>query len=342
MQKFQIKGDPKNPERFSSKIIIDSLNNGARKAGIHSENDKLIVYDCIANQHNLNPDAIICCYEFTIPYFVKYNSQNKPLIAVSRDNMIFLLESGYPKSKIGYINLGVDSEKFSKVEKKYYKDKFVCLSMTESLVRSGLEILIDGFGNAFSGNKEALLYVKDRNATLEFEKWIRNRAKYYNIELLYENNHLNTIEKILNMYSHADVHYYLNRSTTWGMNVLESISCGIPTASPMYSGPREYISDKLSGIGIEFELEDITQNKLIELQSIGMRNFFFPINQENYPRQPYWCKPKVESVSKTLLELYKNKELRKTLSFNGRAMAEQFTWERSAMNLSYTLGKLLT
>jgi len=341
MTKFCVKGDPLNPNRFSSKIIIDSLNNGAKNIGVYGELEKLVVYDCIANQHNLNPDAIICCYEFVIPYIVKKNAGDKLLVAVSRDNMIFLLEGGIPKSKVGYINLGVDSEKFCKVEKKYDKDLFICLSMTESLVRSGLEILIDGFGAAFSGNKEVLLYVKDRNALPEFELWIKNRAKYYNIQLRYENNHLDTIEKILDMYAHADVHYYLNRNTTWGMNVLESTSCGIPTATPMYGGPREYISDRLTGIGIDYELEDITQNKLNYLQSFGMRNFFFPINNQNYPRQPYWCKPKVESVSKTLLELYKNKELRETLSFNGRAMAQQLTWERAAMNLSYVLTQLL-
>lgn len=342
MQKFQVKGDPSNPDRFSSKIIIDGLNQGAKEAGLFSENDKLVVYDCIANHHNLNPDAIICCYEFIIPNIVKYHANNKPLIAVSRDNLIFLLEGNYLKNKIGYINLGVDSEKFCKVDKKYDQSLFVCLSMTESLVRSGLEILVEGFGKAFSGSKDALLYVKDRNSRKEFINWIENRAKYYNIQLRYENNHLDTIEKILDLYSHADVHYYLNRSTTWGMNVLESTSCGICTASPMYSGPREFISDRISGIGVDFDIEYITQEKLNDLESLGMRNFFFPINSQTYPQQPYWCKPKVESVTKTLLELYKNPELRNRLSVNGRTIAQQFTWKRAAINLSAVLDDLLS
>lgn len=337
MNEFIVKGDPSNPKGFSSEIIITALNEGAKKLGLYSESGDIVTYDTCGKNHGFNAKAIICCYEYSIPRFVRHNIGDTPVIGVSRDNMAYLLEGGLPKSQVSYIDLGVDSDSFKIVKKNRYLDKFVCLSLNESLCRSGLEILIDGFGMAFSGDSEALLILKDRNARPEFKQYVEEKAKFYKINIEYINNHIDTIDGILDLYSSCDVHYYLSRSTTWGMTVLQSISCGVPTASPMYSGPRQYISDKMTGIGIEFDLEPITQELLQSLEKIGMRNYFFPITQSNYDSQPYWCKPKVESVAKSLIELKNSQELRNRVSFCGRKIAEELTWERSALNLSYVL-----
>ena len=338
MTKYKVVGDPENPKMFSSEIIISSLNNAAKSQDLYSENDAVIVYDCCGKNHNFkNASAIICCYEHSVPKYVVRNLNGLPTIAVSPDNMMFLLEGGIPKDKVSYINLGVNSQKFKLVEKKKNLDKFVVLSYTESLVRSGLNILIEGFGQAFSGDKSAVLYIKDRNARPEFYSWLKFRADYYNIELVYENRHISNIEEILDMFSGVDVHFNLNFSTTWGMCILESMSAGIVTAASMYSGPRQFILDKMTGIGIEYELEGITQEKINQLESIGMRNFFFPINKENFNSWPYWCQPKVESVYKNLISIRNNLLLRKKISFLGRKMAEELSWEKSALSLSRVL-----
>lgn len=338
MQKFNVYGDPNNKPRFSSDIIISSINNAAKKLNLYDENGLSVCYDTICNNHAKDPQAYICCYEFTPPSFILDKAAGKPIIAVSRDNAFFFAEAGYNPILINYANLGIDTSIWNYVEKKYMKDKFVVLSYTESLVRSGLEILIEGFGTYFCGNKDAVLYIKDRNATPLFESYVKERAAHYNIEIIYNNCHLETPEQEKEIFAHADCHFYLNRSTTFGMCVAQSMACGIPTVSPDYSGPREFINDKFSGLSCDYELEPITDELLNNLQSLGMRNYFFPIKQY-HKNQPYWCKPKVQSVMNNLDILYKQPHMRKRLSFMGQQMASMMSWEKTATNISTILTK---
>jgi glycosyltransferase involved in cell wall biosynthesis len=338
LTKYKVVGDPNNPPRFSSSIIIDSLNEGAKKLGLYDENGAIVVYDCISNQHGYNADAIILCYEMPGHQILLQNSQGKPVIAVSRDNMSFLIETGFPKEKVDYINLGVDSKLWKPIKKEYLLDKYVVGCYTESLVRSGLEILVEAFGTLYGGDSNKILYIKDRNATPKFAEWIKEQSTYYNVDIIYNNCHLDTIEKEIEIFKHFDCHVNLNRSSTWFMPLLQSLSLGIPTASMCYSGPREYISDMLTGLEIDYDLEFLTNESLKALTDIGMRNFFFPVDNINYRQQPYWASPKIESVKEVLIKL-ESSYIRSRLSFLGRSVAETLNWERSSLNLSYVLSK---
>jgi glycosyltransferase involved in cell wall biosynthesis len=331
MTKFKVVGDPKNPARFSSNIIIESLNQGAKNLGLYDENGALVVYDCIGNNHGYKADALLVCYELPFPPFIIQNCQGKPVIGVSRDNAMFALHGGYPADRVNWIPLGVDSNVWKPVQKKYHLDKFVVLSYTESLARSGLEILAEAFAKHLGWKKDTLLYIKDRNATPEFEQWIKEHAEKYHYQLIYDNRHISTPEEEMDVFANADCHFYLNRSTTWGMTVCQSMTCGIPTVAPAYSGPREFILDDFTGLNVDYHLEPV-QKDLGYLQTIGMRNFFFPDD-----RPVYWAKPHVDSVINALRKLYTDKNLRERLSYLGREMGKSLTWERSAANLSQVL-----
>lgn len=333
LRKFRVVGDQKNQPRFSSSIIIDSLNKAAKNIGLYDENGLTVVYDCIGNSHGYNADALLVCYELPFPPIVARHCEGKPVIGVSRDNMRFALAGGHPPELCDYIQLGVDTSIWKPVEKISYKDKFVVLSYTESLVRSGLEILVESFRMAFENDKDVLLYIKDRNATREFEDWITERCKYLNIPLKYENRHITTPEEEMSVFSQVDCHAYLNRSTTWGMTVCQSMACGIPTISPAYSGPREYLIDQFSGLNCTYSL-GLIEHEIEYLKSIGQRSYFFPFSFKDY-----WCIPNQESVAKCLVHLKKHDSLRKRLSINGSNFAKTFTWERSAAMLAESLGK---
>jgi len=335
MTKYKIVGDPKNPPAFSSSIIINSLNAAAKNVGLYSENEKIVVYDCCGNSHGYNADAIICCYETIFPPYIIQNLRGKPVLGVSRDNFIFAVDGGYPVEKVDWFPLGIDSEAWEFTAKKYLLDKYVILSYTESLARSGLEVLIEAFGLAFGGDDSAVLYIKDRNSTSLFEEWIKSYAYAKNINLKYENRHITSVSEELEVFASADVHCYLNRSTTWGMTVLGGMAAGIPTISPAYSGPREYLANELTGLTVDYDMVNVDSEMAYLTGLCGMRNYFFPDSRA------YWCKPRVESVVNALQRLRRNPELRRRLSVNGRAIAEKLTWERSAVALSEALGRLL-
>jgi glycosyltransferase involved in cell wall biosynthesis len=336
LKKFRVVGDPQNPARFSSNIITTSLNKAAKNLGLYDENGLTVVYDCIGNNHGYKADALIVCYELAFPDYVVKNCGDTPIICVSKDNLRFAIDGGCNPEKCAYINLGVDTNVWKPVVKNRYLDKFVVLSYTESLVRSGLEILVDSFELAFKhlGYGDKLLYIKDRNATEEFQEWITQTCKEKGIPLKYENRHISTVDEEREVYASADCHVYLNRSTTWGMTVCQSMACGVPTISPCYSGPREYIVSYFSGIGCEYDYQ-IPDYELAYLKSIVQRNFFFPFRNTDF-----WCKPNKENVALNIQTLYNSKALRQKISKGGIAIANNFTWERSALMLSESLERI--
>lgn len=332
LPKFKVVGDPKNPSRFSSSIIIESINKAAKNLELYSDDGMIVVYDCIGNRHGYKADALITCYETIYPQRVIQNIGNTPNITVSKDNLMFALMGGGDYKNTTYVHLGVDTSIWKPVKRRK-DDKFVVLSYTESLARSGLEILVKAFANAFAGQNDCQLFIKDRNGTEEFKKWIYNQAKELNINLRYENRHISDIEEVRDIFSQVDCHAYLNRSTTWGMTVLEGMACGLPTIAPAFSGPKEYIIDKFNGFNSGFSLERIVDSlpsRLLE----GQRNYFFPNTQNDF-----WCVPNCDNVTNQLIMLKNDKQFRNYLGSNAITTAENFTWERSALMIAESLNR---
>lgn len=337
LPKFKIVGDPNNKnKRFSTDIIVDSLNQAAKDLGLYSDTELVGVYDCLGNSHGVKSDFLITCYELPYPEVVKRFCGDKLTFTVSRDNYRFAIDGGMNPKNVRYVNLGVDSKKWEPLDKKYLLDKFVVLSYTESLARSGLEILLEGFKRAFKDNDNAILFIKDRNATSEFIEYVHKFARDNKINLKYENRHISEIEDIKEVFRHADTHFYLNRSTTWGMCLTEGMSSGLTTASCAYSGPREYIIDDYSGVEIEYDLTYVN-SELDYLMSLGMRNFFFPCRPTDY-----WCRPKEVSVAESLRLLYNNRYHCKKIGRQGAEFIKHFTWEKTILNIAIELKKYKT
>ncbi len=333
MKKFKVVGDPSNKPRFSSRIIVDSLNDAAKRLDLYDDNGSVVVYDGVCNSHGYKPDAFICSYEIAFPRIILQNAGGKPIFGVSRDNQRFIIEGGYPSELTNWILLGVDSTLYPKIEKQKNKDKFVVGVYTESLIRGGVELCVDYFGEMFAGKKaDHKLCIKDRNGTERFQQWVADRAKFYDIDIEYLNCHFDSTAQIYDWFSGIDVHLYLNRSSTFAMPPAESMCMGIPTIAMSYSGPREFIIDGFTGLCPEYELQCI-EDEFAFLQSIGTRNFFF---LGGYKKNPVWAKPTSESVCECLLKSM-NPDTRKAITENGRIFAKTLTWERSAANLAQVL-----
>lgn len=333
MKSFRVEGDPKNPPHFSSSIIIEAINTAAKKVGLYDEQGARVVYDCLGQWHGPKPDALIVCYELPFHQLVVANCQGIPTITVSRDNFRFAIEGGCDPDLVFWTPLGVDSSKF--VPQTHWGSDLTVGIYSESLVRGGYEIAIEAFGKLFSGRKDIRLYCKDRNGTPRFKEWIDEQTKLYDINLIYDNRHLDTTEAELAVLGQFDIHLYLNRSSTWALPAVQTLSMGIPTIAPMYSGPREYIINDFTGLACEYEMENLDSDVIGDLQKLGMRNFFF---EAGYKNAPYWCKPQLDSVMACLDGLVDSSSLRERLSKNSRAFVKQsLTWEATATNISRIL-----
>jgi glycosyltransferase involved in cell wall biosynthesis len=332
--KFKVVGDPNNQSRFSSKIITDSLNEAAKSLGIYSDDALTVVYDGCCNHHGYNPDAIICTYEISFPNILTQNANGKPILGVSRDNLNFIIKGNYNKDLAGYFPLGVDSNLYPKVEKTKNLSQFTVGVYTESLIRGGIELCLQSFAKAFSGNSDCKLLIKDRNATERFQQFVRYFAEKNNILVDYQNLHFNTIGQITDWFSGVDCHLYMNRSSTWAMPPLESMTMGVPTLAVAYSGPREYIFDEETGIEIPFSEEGINADFPM-LTEIGCRNFFF---LSGYSSQPTWAVGNTEKAAEKLIKLKNNKQLRDKISIQGREYAiKNLSWQNSALKLQEQL-----
>lgn len=333
MKNINIVGDPNNKPFRSSDIIISNLNKAAQKLGLYSDDGYKIVYDCIGNKHGYEPDAMIIVYELIFPHFIFNNVYPKPILGVSRDNLNFILEAGYPNDLCDYFPLGVDS-KVWEYRQKSKKEKFILLGIGESNSRGGLELIVENFCEEFKNTKSIALYLRDREASETFKSWVKTKSIEYNVEIIHDDRHLENFEDEKQIYYNADAAICLNKTSTWNLRTIECMSTGTPLIVISYAGPRDYTIDNFSAINIDFTLEPFQESDISYLNSIGIRNHLF--NPSMHPKQPYWAIAKKESVRQSMRRILEDNSLREKISIYGSNSAQKFTWEKSAANL-YTI-----
>lgn len=335
---FKVVCDPNARQFCSTRIIVDETNAAAQSLGLYGD-EKLLLYDTLCQRHGFEPDAFWCAFELPFAKYIIQSALNKPILGLSKDNITLAAYAGYPTRLLNYASLGVNRNHWPLTEKKYMKDKFVFLSMCESNTRSGFDILVPAFCEQFKGNKNVILYIKDREATDTFKTWVKEQAAAADVEIIHDDRHIENYEDQVKIFEHADAAICLNRSHTFGMVVMQGMSCGLPTICQRYSGFTDYTSH-ITNQCVDFEVTLLNQRKIEELKSIGMKNHLFPISADYYNTQPFWSEPSKESVKEKMQDLVDNQELRFSLRIMSDMVASWFTWERTAINLSYVLKNL--
>lgn len=336
--KICITGDPTNKPKFSSSIIVSNLNSALKELNLYNETDSIRVhYDCVCNSHGEfdKIDIFLCTYEICLNDMIVNNAGGKPILGVSRHNFQNILDSGYPKEKVGWFPLGVDSEKFKpspKIDSSL--GELVFTTASESLSRGGYDVLIDSFGTCFAGGPE-ILVLKDRNGLKRFEEYVSERASYYNIKIKYINDNW-TSKQMLDLYSKSDILVYLNFCSTYSLPVAEYASAAKTIVCNAYSGPADYLTSDYNAVTPDFDIKYVDED-LSRLLSIGTRNFFF---NGNYAKRPQWSIPKKDSVSEALIRVKNDKQLCQKLATNARISAVGMSWQKSVLALVESLKKL--
>jgi glycosyltransferase involved in cell wall biosynthesis len=338
MKNINILGDTNNSKFRSSDIIISNINSAAKKLGIFSEDGYKIVYDCIGNTHGHNPDAMIIVYELIFPHFIFKNIHPKPILGVSRDNLNFILESGYPPHLCDYVHLGVDSSIWSFREKKT-QDKFTLLGIGESNSRGGLEFIVQNFCEQFKNSKSVRLYLRDREAGDIFKSWVKEKSIEFNVEIIHDDRHLENFEEEKEIYYKADAAICLNKTSTWNLRTIECMSTGTPLIVIPYAGPRDYTINNFSALHVDFDLCPFTEQDIFDAQKLGLRNHLF--HPSIHPKTPYWSIPKNESIKLTMQEMVENSNLRNFISHYGSITSQKFSWEKCAINIYHIINSIL-
>jgi glycosyltransferase involved in cell wall biosynthesis len=332
MTKIKFTSDPNNTViNGSTNIIVGNLNKSLKLLDLYDENGPSIHYDCIANDHGLRPNSILTVYETNFPKFILNNLNGRFMLGVSKANMEFAVDAGYPAELCKYVPLGVDSSIWRPVERTKYHDKFVVLSFSESQTRGGFLHVLDAVGRAFKGKNDVVLVLKDRVTTGRFREVVAHyQDQVAPMEVVLDDRDLTDFEEQNQLYSNADVMLYLNHSSTWGMTAFQSLSCGLPLCGMQHSGPAEYLNGS-NGLPVSFSLVEITDDLIMNLQSFGLRNYLF--GRSSYHVPPYWAWPNIDDVEDKLKWAYNNKssDWMKEKSNNARQTAINFSWEKSAL-----------
>lgn len=321
-------GDPTNKPKFSSHVIVSNLNKALQELDLFGD-DVVCKWDSLCQSHGDKVDVYISSYELSFPDSIIERTENKPLLGVGSDNYQFILNGGKSITLSDWFSLGVDSTIWRSINKNKDLDRFSVFVYTESLVRGGIESCIESFVLAFKKDRNCVLKIKDRNGDRTFNEYIKNRAKYYDINIEYINDNWDE-DQVKEYLRGIDIHLYLNKISTFALPPLELLSCSIPSIILNYGGPKDYCIDNYNCLTIKYELEPI-RNSIYDLIDIGCRNFFI---LNGYKITPTWAIPDINDVAKKLLIL---KENTNNICFNlkkgARETAEKLDWKSSAKQL---------
>lgn len=337
MKAIRVDGDPNNMLRGSSNIIISSLNQGLKNAGLYSDSGDIVVYDCLGNSHGHETNHIICPYETILPNHILRATKDKTLIGVSVQNQLFFTEAGHPKDKTAVCQLGVDSKSWSPNPREF-NEKFTFGMMCDSNSRAGYFELLSAFKAAFSKNEKVCLLIKDRYATETFKNYIQSFAAANELYIQLVDKHITDPSEEQAWYDKLDCHVFINKSSTFALTVAQGMAKAIPTITMAYSGPRDYCNE-LNSCLVDYTLEEISLFELQSLEQRGLRNYLFPPHSTTYPKQPKWAVPSVKSLTECLKRVYEDEAYRNLIGQQGRVTAETLSWDRAAINLSYILSK---
>ena len=205
---------------------------------------------------------------------------------------------------------GVDSELF-KFKPRTKTDTFKFLYVGECSDRKGIFSLISAFTHLFTDNPYVELHIKSNTAML-----------FYGADQLNEifKNHKNIIwhvsneghDKVIELYDECHAYVYPSRADTFGMTLIEAMSCGLPVISTNDPGATELIK------GRYYEVSSV---------DVPVKNHPWMLGE--------WGEPDVMDMIKQIRFVYENYDSilnSGVLEENSRFIQENYSWEKIVNN----------
>src|SRR6185437_9085288 len=211
--------------------------------------------------------------------FLKENELQKAdyIICLSSFAEKSLLDNGFNKDKIFLANLGSDTSKFYS-KKEYNNDETLKLIYVGTLFRrKGIDTLLEAIKQL---NKNIHLYLIGPGGDSENE--LQNYQQYFTRVNFAHHEELN------NYFNKSDVFVLPSYLDSWGMVVIEAMTCGLPVIVTENTGSKDAV-DKESGIII-------------------------PAGD-------------IEALKKAIMLFYENRSLLETMGRNAALTAKKFEWK---------------
>lgn len=286
-----------------NKLIFDSI-----KKPINHDLGIMFAYPDMVNELNIFKTKVIYTgVDSTggIPNFADNCNKADFLLTPSNISKVRMENLGV-KKPIYVFPHGVDTDLFKFKERKK-SDVFKFLYVGECSDRKGIFSLLNAFTYLFSDNSNVELHIKSNTSML-----------FYGSDKINEilNQHKNIVwhvsdeghEKVIELYDECHTYVYPSRADSFGMTLIEAMSCGLPIISTNDPGSTELIKGRY----FEVLSKDV------------------PV--ENHPWMlGEWGEPSVENLMKNMKYVYDNYNKivdSGALLDNSNYIQENYSWDK--------------
>lgn len=217
----------------------------------------------------------------------KYNA------AVSRPFANFL--QNYFKIKFNVIYNTIDTNFFCFKENENDLKYFTFINVSFLTYKKGIDILINAFYKAFNNNKNIRLkLIGDGEERIYLEKMVRELNLQDRIFFLGNRDRNYIKNELLN----SNVYVCSSREETFGVSLIEAMSCGLPVISTICGGPEDFVNSKV-GILVKKNDVDALTKALINIYN----NYYLydKLFIRNYIKERF----DFNIISKEIINIYK-------------------------------------
>jgi hypothetical protein len=326
---------PQNHGSFSEVAI--QINKSLKKFGYYATPDEAeYVGICdglnIGFKYKNKKSFVISVWETTsLPKFLIYTAQQSNQLIFGLSNQITKLWKKYGFENTQTVYGGTDINFWTPDPKIKKNNKFTFLHVNSSNVRSGLDLSIQSFSQAFNSNNEVQLIIKDTNPQdrnsklLEKINYYKNKFKV-NIEYISERLPSTEIKKYYNQ-SHVTLN--LLRATSFGMPLLDCSSCGNLCVTGDIEPTNELIKKEYGVMVPSIEYKKLKNLIPYLVNEWGLLNCYGPFE---HAEEPYIADYNIEEYSKILLNIYKKWDIFKTIDTQS-PIINNWSWDHSALSL---------
>ena len=319
-----------------SEVAIQ-LNKSLKQLGYYSDPDSAeFVGICdglnIGFKYKNKKSFVISVWETTsLPLFLAQNAKISNQTIFGLSNQITKLWNKYGFSNVKTVYGGTDFEFWVPDVNVEKFNKFTFLHINSSNVRSGLDLTIQSFAMAFSGNKDVKLLIKDTNPQDQNSKLLSKIEFYklkYNVDIEYISERFN-IEQIRNLYRKTHVTLNVLRATSFGMPLLDCSSCGNLCVTGDIEPTNELIKKEYGVLVPSHGYKKLQELIPYLVNEWGLLNCYGPFE---HIEEPYIADYDIEEYSKILLNIYKDYNILKSLDIR-TPIINNWSWNKSAESL---------
>lgn len=321
----------------SFSIVAHGFNKGLKEIGAYAEPDEAdFVGICdalnIGFQYKNKPSFIINVWDTinVLPEFLVRNASNSKARILGLSDQVTQL----------WLKRGIDCRTtmpgcnvdfWCPGAKNLEREETIFLFNSFANVRSGLDLALEAFSQAFTRDDRATLIIKNTDSNEKLEKYISEKSQ--NCKILYLKGRSSFMD-MRELYRFSDYSLNVMSMSSWGLGIHEAISCGcIPIVGNF--NPSNIIVEGFNAFSLNPIQKIKIYDKIPELVEKGFHNAY---GNFEYAEPPLFYDYSIDEYSKLLRYLYKNK-IKPDVDLERKKLREKWSWGKAAENLVKELEK---